>query len=77
MTARIAILGGGLMGHGIAQVFASAGHDVLITDPMAEFANASSRASLQTSPNSVSTPRRCCAWASSKPCELAWPTPTW
>ena len=33
---RIAILGGGLMGHGIAQVFAAAGHRVRITDPSAE-----------------------------------------
>jgi 3-hydroxybutyryl-CoA dehydrogenase len=30
--ARIAVLGAGLMGHGIAQVFALAGHDVTITD---------------------------------------------
>lgn len=30
---RIAVLGGGLMGHGIAQVFAEAGHDVTIHDP--------------------------------------------
>ncbi len=36
MAERIAILGGGLMGHGIAQVFACAGHDVRITDPVAE-----------------------------------------
>jgi 3-hydroxybutyryl-CoA dehydrogenase len=34
--ARIAVVGGGLMGHGIAQVFASAGHSVRITDPNAE-----------------------------------------
>jgi len=35
MTARrIAILGGGLMGHGIALVFARAGHAVTITDPV-------------------------------------------
>ena len=33
---RIAILGGGLMGHGIAQVFACAGHSVRLTDPSAE-----------------------------------------
>ena len=33
--ARIAIIGGGLMGHGVAQVFACAGHDVRITDPSA------------------------------------------
>jgi 3-hydroxybutyryl-CoA dehydrogenase len=32
MTARIAILGAGLMGHGIAQVFALAGHEVSIYD---------------------------------------------
>jgi 3-hydroxybutyryl-CoA dehydrogenase len=31
--ARIAVIGAGLMGHGIAQVFALAGHDVKITDP--------------------------------------------
>jgi 3-hydroxybutyryl-CoA dehydrogenase len=30
--ARIAVIGAGLMGHGIAQVFALAGHDVKITD---------------------------------------------
>jgi 3-hydroxybutyryl-CoA dehydrogenase len=30
---RIAVIGAGLMGHGIAQVFALAGHDVAITDP--------------------------------------------
>ena len=29
---RVAIIGAGLMGHGIAQVFAVAGHDVAITD---------------------------------------------
>ena len=34
--ARIAIVGAGLMGHGIAQVFALAGHDVAITDSFAE-----------------------------------------
>ena len=33
--ARIAVIGAGLMGHGIAQVFALAGHDVTITDPQA------------------------------------------
>jgi 3-hydroxybutyryl-CoA dehydrogenase len=30
--ARIAVIGAGLMGHGIAQVFAQAGHEVNITD---------------------------------------------
>jgi 3-hydroxybutyryl-CoA dehydrogenase len=34
--ARIAVIGAGLMGHGIAQVFALAGHDVTITDPHAD-----------------------------------------
>jgi 3-hydroxybutyryl-CoA dehydrogenase len=33
--ARIAVVGAGLMGHGISQVFASAGHDVLVYDPSA------------------------------------------
>jgi 3-hydroxybutyryl-CoA dehydrogenase len=33
--ARIAVVGAGLMGHGIAQVFALAGHDVAITDAVA------------------------------------------
>ncbi len=33
--ARIAVIGAGLMGHGIAQVFALAGHDVIITDSFA------------------------------------------
>jgi 3-hydroxybutyryl-CoA dehydrogenase len=32
--ARIAVIGAGLMGHGIAQVFALAGHDVAITDSL-------------------------------------------
>ena len=30
--AKITVIGAGLMGHGIAQVFAAAGHDVTITD---------------------------------------------
>jgi 3-hydroxybutyryl-CoA dehydrogenase len=34
--ARIAVVGAGLMGHGIAQVFALAGHDVTITDAVAK-----------------------------------------
>ena len=33
--ARIAVIGAGLMGHGIAQVFALAGHEVMITDAVA------------------------------------------
>ncbi len=34
--ARIAVIGAGLMGHGIAQVFAAAGHEVTITDAVAQ-----------------------------------------
>lgn len=33
--ARIAVIGAGLMGHGIAQVFAAHGHEVSIHDPVA------------------------------------------
>ncbi|HEY7248625.1 MAG TPA: 3-hydroxyacyl-CoA dehydrogenase family protein [Xanthobacteraceae bacterium] len=42
--ARVAVIGAGLMGHGIAQVFALAGHDVRIHDSiMANLDSASSR----------------------------------
>jgi 3-hydroxybutyryl-CoA dehydrogenase len=37
--ARIAVIGAGLMGHGIAQVFAVAGNDVTITDAAADLVN--------------------------------------
>jgi len=41
---RVAVIGAGLMGHGIAQVFALAGHDVTITDAHAPtLANAKDR----------------------------------
>ena len=33
--AKITVIGAGLMGHGIAQVFALAGYEVAITDPVA------------------------------------------
>jgi 3-hydroxybutyryl-CoA dehydrogenase len=36
MVERIAVVGAGLMGHGLAQVFASAGHPVAIYDPQAD-----------------------------------------
>ncbi len=36
MNERIAVVGAGLMGHGIAQVFAVAGHDVTVTDASPE-----------------------------------------
>ena len=36
MMDRIAIIGGGLMGHGLALVFAAGGHEVAITDPVPE-----------------------------------------
>ena len=48
--ARIAVIGAGLMGHGIAHVFAVAGHDVTITDAVAaslDSAKARIAASLQ------------------------------
>src|SRR5437868_8117798 len=42
--ARIAVVGAGLMGHGIAQVFALAGHDLTIYDSVAaSLANAKAR----------------------------------
>jgi len=42
--ARIAVIGAGLMGHGIAQVFALAGHEVSITDTvMASLGNVHER----------------------------------
>jgi len=34
--ARVAVIGAGLMGHGVAQVFALAGHDVTITDTVVQ-----------------------------------------
>jgi 3-hydroxybutyryl-CoA dehydrogenase len=36
MTAKIAVIGAGLMGHGIAQIFAAAGHPVALHDPDAK-----------------------------------------
>ncbi len=33
MKAKIAVIGSGLMGHGIAQIFACHGHDVTVVDP--------------------------------------------
>lgn len=36
MMEKIAIIGAGLMGHGLAVVFAAGGHHVAITDPVAE-----------------------------------------
>ena len=32
---RIAVIGGGLMGHGIALTFARKGHEVIVSDPVA------------------------------------------
>src|SRR5437588_11908863 len=45
--AKIAVIGAGLMGHGIAQVFALAGHDVTITD--------SHRPNLETAKQRIAT----------------------
>ena len=36
MTMQIAVIGAGLMGHGIALTLARAGHRVVVTDPVAE-----------------------------------------
>ena len=36
MSERVAIIGAGLMGHGLALVFAQGGHEVHVTDPQAE-----------------------------------------
>ena len=36
MSERIAVIGAGLMGHGIAQIFAAAGHPVALHDPDAK-----------------------------------------
>jgi 3-hydroxybutyryl-CoA dehydrogenase len=36
MSDRIAVIGAGLMGHGIAQIFAAAGHQVALHDPDAK-----------------------------------------
>ena len=36
MNERIAVIGAGLMGHGIAQIFATAGHQVALHDPDAK-----------------------------------------
>src|SRR5579862_4189598 len=36
MSERIAVIGAGLMGHGIAQIFAAAGHKVALHDPDAK-----------------------------------------
>ncbi len=33
---KIGVVGGGLMGHGIAYLFAAAGHDVAVFEPAAE-----------------------------------------
>ncbi len=43
--AKIAVIGAGLMGHGIAQVFALAGHAVTITDSVAASSTRRSHAS--------------------------------
>ena len=36
MNEKIAVIGSGLMGHGIAQVFACAGHEVVVVDPVSD-----------------------------------------
>ncbi len=36
MNEKIAVVGSGLMGHGIAQVFACAEHSVVVVDPVSD-----------------------------------------
>lgn len=36
MKEKIAVIGSGLMGHGIAQIFACAGHEVVVIDPVSD-----------------------------------------
>ncbi len=60
--ARIAVIGAGLMGHGIAQVFALAGHDVSIQDSVAANLD-SAKARRPTSPKLCARP---ITW--SRPC---------
>ena len=40
MSAKIAVIGAGLMGHGIGQIFAAAGHKVALHDPNADILGA-------------------------------------
>ena len=75
--ARIAVIGAGLMGHGIAQVFALAGHDVTITDSCrAKSRDAPNRASPPICAISATTkaPSRACARAPISPTRCATPT---
>ena len=53
--ARIAVIGAGLMGHGIAQVFALAGHEVTIYDPVKAASTACASASPPTCATSTRT----------------------
>jgi 3-hydroxybutyryl-CoA dehydrogenase len=63
---KIAVIGAGLMGHGIAQVFALAGHDVAITD--------SHRPSLDTAKQRIVTNLRDLG-DDQKAVERVWPAP--
>ena len=60
--ARIGIVGAGLMGHGIAQVFALHGHRVAVYDAVPGRSRASAGASRRISPISARTRRRRRAW---------------
>jgi len=67
-NARIAVVGAGLMCHGIAQVFALAGHEVTITDVDA--------ASLDTAPSRIAANLHAYGRAPRSPKRCATPT-TW
>jgi 3-hydroxybutyryl-CoA dehydrogenase len=55
---RVAVIGGGLMGHGIALVFARAGHAVTVQEPVAE-ARASLRRRIAESLEQIGADPRC------------------
>ncbi len=56
--ARIAVIGAGLMGHGIAQVFALAGHDVTIYDSFEKTLATAKDRIAPISRTSATTPKR-------------------
>ena len=77
--ARIAVVGAGLMGHGIAQVFALAGHEVKITDTVVK--NLDTVAARALPPTcailaKMSAPSSACSRPSISPMRCTTPT-TW
>ena len=66
MSERIAIIGAGLMGHGLALVFAQGGHEVWVTDLQAEQL-ATLHARITETLNSLGAPTECVARVHSAP----------